>query len=238
MTMTATHPAHGHPRKRRRGKRLFALPLILLVTVAIFSASFVTYVLWPRWPANPVALDAPTLPVTVAGVTFNVPPAAIRQRVQRRPGVQDRIDLAFVWPSLEAPDPKLTANPAAAADAINRIFVTIAASNTALSPAERVKTIYPRYLESAIHSGRDGLMIHPFRDDTPYQGEELVYDGRAFLARCSRNSSAGTLGMCLYDLRIGGADLTARFPRDWLDDWRGVAEGLNKLILSLRAHGG
>ena len=44
--------------------------------------------------------------------------------------------------------------------------------------------------------------------------------------------------MCLYDLRIGGADLTARFPRDWLDDWRGVAEGLSKLILSLRAHAG
>ena len=38
-------------------------------------------------------------------MAFNVPPAArIRFKVQRRPGVQARVDLGFVWPSLTPPD--------------------------------------------------------------------------------------------------------------------------------------
>ena len=46
----------------------------------------------------------PSLPITIGGVAFNVPPAAIRFKVQRRPGAQARVDLSFVWPSLTPPD--------------------------------------------------------------------------------------------------------------------------------------
>ena len=59
------------------------------------------------------APDAPSLPITVAGVAFNVPPAAIRIPVQRRPGAHERVDLAFLWPSLEPPDPHAKVAPAA-----------------------------------------------------------------------------------------------------------------------------
>ena len=68
------------------------------------AVAYIVYVLWPRWPGAPVALDAPALPITIAGVAFNVPPAAIRMPVQRRPGAQERIDLAFMWPSLKPAD--------------------------------------------------------------------------------------------------------------------------------------
>ena len=68
---------------------------------------YVAYVLWPRWPDAPVALDAPSLPIVVAGVAFNIEPAAIRMPVQRRPGTQERVDLAYLWPSLVPPDPAL-----------------------------------------------------------------------------------------------------------------------------------
>jgi hypothetical protein len=34
---------------------------------------------------------------------FNVPPAAIRFKVQRRPGAQARVDLTFVWPRSRHP---------------------------------------------------------------------------------------------------------------------------------------
>ncbi len=56
------------------------------------------------------ALDAPALPITVAGVLFQVPPAAIRATVQRHAGPQERIDLAFLWPSLKPPQPNGEAN--------------------------------------------------------------------------------------------------------------------------------
>ena len=187
--------------------------------------------------SGPVALDAPSLPVTVAGITFNIPPAAIRQSVQRKPGTQQRIDLAYLWPSLTPPDPATRPSPVSSSNMVDRVFVTIVASDGALAPVDRVKTIYPRYLDTRLSAAPGGLTARPFRDGTPYQGEELIYDqGNAgFLVRCTRNGAGATLGMCLYDRRIGAADLTIRFPRDWLDDWQNVAGKLDQLIASLRA---
>src|SRR5579863_10291001 len=91
---------------RRNGGRtrgVFTLPFTVTVVVLAAVAGFVSYVLWPTWPSRPTALDAPAIPITVAGELFDVPPAAIREAVQRHPGQQERIDLAFTWPSLEPP---------------------------------------------------------------------------------------------------------------------------------------
>ena len=83
---------HLSQRDRRAARHLLALPAALFFGMILLAAGYIAYVLWPRWPSGPVAADAPTLPVSVAGVTFNIPPAAIRQRVQRKPGMQERID--------------------------------------------------------------------------------------------------------------------------------------------------
>ena len=36
---------------------------------------------------------------------FNIEPAAIRRPLQRKPGTQERVDLAYLWPSLVPPEP-------------------------------------------------------------------------------------------------------------------------------------
>ena len=100
--MTAA-PATGarsprYRRARRGHHQLLWLPLVVFAAVASMAFIYVVYVLWPRWPGPPVGVDAPALPITIAGVTFNVPPAAIRVPVQRRPGAQERLDLTFLWP--------------------------------------------------------------------------------------------------------------------------------------------
>ena len=117
--------------------------MVLLVAVVLLIAAaavaLIAYVLWPRWPGAAIAPDAPALPITVAGVAFNVPPAAIRVPVQRRPGAHERVDLVFLWPSLEPPDPN--AKPAAptqgtvppAAPTFERIFMTIASAGDTLA---------------------------------------------------------------------------------------------------------
>lgn len=235
--MAHAHPADRVRRRRPRSpRRLLLLPLLIPAFGAVLAVAFIAYVLWPRWPSTPVAIDAPALPITIGGVTFSIPPAAIRQSVQRRPGTHDRVDLAFLWPSLEPPDARHKPEPAINADGVDRVFMTIAAADTALPPAERVKTIYPRYLEAKTQQGPGGLTVRPFRDGTPYQGEELIHDASGvLLVRCTHNGKGGALGMCLHDRRIAGADLTVRFPRDWLDDWASVAQGLERLIASLRA---
>lgn len=245
---TVTGEQAGRLRRRppRRGTQgPLTLPLAVFAAVVLLAFVFIGYVLWPRWPGPPIGRDAPPLPITVAGVAFNVPPAAIRAPVQRRPGAHDRIDLAFVWPSLEPPDPN--AKPPAPApgqvsvpaQGFERIFMTIAGAGDTLPPAERVVTIYPRYAAAEATAGPGDLTILAFRDGTPYRGEDLIYDSVSpgFLVRCTRNGAGPTPGTCLYEQRIDTADLVARFPRDWLSDWRTVGGRIDRLIASLRPTG-
>ncbi len=224
--------------------RVFTLPFVLSTLLVAASAAIVSYLLWPTWPSTPTALDAPAIPVTVAGVLFNVPPAAVREKVQRHPGQQDRIDLVFEWPSLTPPqsdsperqplDPD-NAAAQAAATADKRLFVTITALGPVLPPLERLRTIYPRYVGSQATAGADGLAILPFRAGTPYETEDLVYFGtrpEQFFARCTRPGRA-VPGTCMQERAIGADVVTLRFPRDWLGDWRGVAAGFDRLLAQL-----
>jgi hypothetical protein len=94
--------AHALPRtKIRRGKTaVLTAPFLLLVLAVAAAVACVSYLLWPTWPGEPPALNVPALPVTVGGVLFEVPPAAIRTKLQRHAGQHERIDLAFAWPEL------------------------------------------------------------------------------------------------------------------------------------------
>ena len=226
---------HDRARRRRRRANPLAGPLLLFTAAAAIAIAYIAYVLWPRWPDVAVELDAPSLPITIAGVTFNIEPAAIRMTVQRRPGTQPRVDLDYLWPSLLPPDPANRPTVGAPINPNERLFVTIASGDTTLPLMERVQNIYPRYLVAAPAAGPDGLTLRGFRDSTPYQGEELVFESQApehFLARCSLRGVVNS-GSCLLERRIGNADITVRFPRDWLNDWRSVAGGIDTLIARL-----
>ena len=74
--------------------------------------------------------------------------------------------------------------------------------------------------------------MRTFRDNTPYGNEDLfLANPPSLVARCSRD--AATPGMCLSERRIDGADLTFRFPRSWLAQWREVANAMDRLTLQL-----
>ncbi len=63
----------------------------------------------------------------------------------------------------------------------------------------------------------------------------MVFESAApehFLARCARRGVINS-GSCLLERRIGNADITIRFPRDWLSDWQNIAAGIDKLIARL-----
>jgi hypothetical protein len=244
--MNTSYVHHRHaPHARQQHGRLLALPLIVVGIATAAATGFILHVLWPAWQGPPLGPNAPALPVTVAGVVFNVPPAAIRVPMQRQPGAHERIDLGFLWPSLQPPDgaplPTVPTKGMPKAQSFERVFVTIAAARDSLPPAERVRTIYPRYLDSEAAAGPDGLAMVAFRQGTPYQGEDLIYDAAApenFLVRCSRNGAGSTPGTCLYVRRIGEADITVRFLRNWLNDWRSVADNIERLMTKLRPPGG
>jgi hypothetical protein len=208
---------------------------MLFAAATAIAVGYIAYVLWPRWPEAPVTVNAPSLPIVIGGVDFNIEPAAIRMTVQRRPGTQERIDLAYRWPALTPPDPTAKPSLEGPAEPQARLFVTIEAGTVTLPIAERLRDIYPRYLAPEPPEDPAGLTVRAFRDGTPYAGEELAFESQApehFLARCSRRG-VGNPGMCLLERRIGDADLTFRFPRDWLADWRSVANGIDKLLARL-----
>src|SRR5258708_2865387 len=92
---------------------------------------------------------------------------AIRMKIQRHSGPQERVDLAFAFPSLEPPDlPKHVSADAIeeTMQPIDRIFLSIAAHHDSLAPDTRLRTIYPRYLEQASAPGQDGVTRRAFRD--------------------------------------------------------------------------
>jgi hypothetical protein len=218
--------ARGDQLRRLRRGGPFMLFAAFFIGTAVIAVALVAYLLAPRAPETPVPLQSPALPIVIAGQVFNVPPAAIRIPMQRRAGPQERIDLAYLWPELTPPESH-------AAGVGPRLFVTIEAAQTTLSPAERLRSVYPRYIDEPPAYDPGGLTVAPFADGTPYQGEDVIYDATApdrFLVRCSRPHSGPTLAMCLYERPVGGAALTFRFSREWLNDWRGVMAAVDRLI--------
>jgi hypothetical protein len=230
------HISHAsRHRHRRAGHSPLAGPVILFIAAMAIAVVYVAYVLWPRWPDVPVARDAPSLPIVIGGVAFNIEPAAIRMPVQRRPGTQERVELAYLWPSLMPPDPALKVIDGAPVDPNERLFLTIQVSDGTMPPVERLKAIYPRYLADKAVTGSDGLTLQAFRADSPYGNEELAYEQEApahFMARCARKGVINT-GSCLLERRIDSADVTIRFPREWLNDWKSVSAGIDRLMARL-----
>ncbi|GAB1715717.1 MAG: hypothetical protein NTAFB05_07590 [Nitrobacter sp.] len=225
------------PRRSRgsvRPQRGHLAPLLASALITALAISLVAWLLWPTWAPKAFENDEP-LPVSIGETLFNVPPRAFRMRVQRHSGPQERIDLNFVYPLLTAPGaPKrVTAETIdETPQPIDRIFLSIAAHHDSLAPDILVHTVYPRYLDETRTHANEGLLMQAFRDGTPYAGEDLfVAEAPPLAARCTRD--AATPGMCLSERRVGGADLTFRFPRQWLTKWRDVAGAMERLVEQL-----
>jgi hypothetical protein len=217
--------AHGH-----------AVQMALGALLASIAIAVVAYLLWPTWGVLPAA-GPDRLPVSVGDTLFNVPPSAVRMKIQRHSGPQERVDLSFDFPSLQPPQATKHVSAEQADELpqpIDRIFVSIAAHHDAMAPETRLRTIYPRYLASEAIQVQDGLTMRSFRAGTPYDSEDLFLAEQPLLAtRCTRDGR--TPGMCLAERRIDGADLTFRFPRSWLSRWRDVADAMERLTAQLHS---
>lgn len=233
--MTLLSTAQHIARDTRKDPRSHMILIMVAATVSAGAIALVAYLLWPTWGAGPAGGPA-RLPVSVGATLFNVPTPAIRRKIQRHSGPQERVDLSFVFPSLEAPE--VTKHVSAdmveeKVQPIDRIFLSISAHHDTLAPETRVRTIYPRYLDQAATPVDDGLTMRAFRDGSPYANEDMfAATAPGLQARCTRDGL--TPGMCLSERRVDGADLTFRFPRSWLAQWRDVANAMDSLTVQMR----
>lgn len=233
--MTLLSTAQHLARDTRKDPRGHMLLIMVAAMVTAGAVALVAFLLWPTWGTDP-SRGPERLPVSVGATLFNVPTAAVRMKIQRHTGPQERVDLSFTFPSLEPPEtPKHVSADMVEekAQPIDRIFLSIAAHHDTLAPDTRVRTIYPRYLEQAATPVDDGLSMRAFRDGSPYSNEDLyLANAPALTARCTRDGA--TPGMCLSERRVDGADLTFRFPRSWLGQWREVANAMDRLTTQLQ----
>jgi len=233
--MTLLSSAQHLARDTRKDPRGHMVLIMVSAAVSAGAVALVAYLLWPTWGTDPSRGPA-RLPVSIGATLFNVPTAAVRMKIQRHTGPQERVDLSFTFPSLEPPEaPKHVSADTVEekAQPIDRIFLSIAAHHDTLAPDTRVRTIYPRYLEQAATPVDDGLSMRAFRDGSPYSNEDLfAASAPALTARCTRDGA--TPGMCLSERRVEGADLTFRFPRSWLGQWRDVAGAMDRLTVQLQ----
>ena len=194
----------------------------------MLALALVAYLLWPTWRAG-ASGHPDRIPVSVGATLFNVPEHAFRRKVQTHSGPQERVDLSYDYPSLEAPDAPRHVSVETfeeSAQPIDRIFLSISAHHDSMSPETRLRTIYPRYFNFISEPPQNGLTRRGFADGSAYANEDL-FTGMGLVARCTRDAS--TPGMCLSERRIGGADLIYRFPREWLAQWREIAAAMDKL---------
>lgn len=233
--MTLLSTAQHIARDTRKDPRSHIILIMVAATITAGAVALVAYLLWPTWGAR--SANAPSrLPVSVGATLFNVPTTAIRRKIQRHSGPQERVDLSFLFPSLEPPEaPKHVSADTIEekVQPIDRIFLSISVHHDSLAPETRVRTIYPRYLEQASTAVEGGLTMRTFRDGSPYANEDLFSaNAPEFSARCMRDGQ--TPGTCLSERRIDGADLTFRFPRSWLGQWRDVANAMDRLTAQMR----
>ena len=233
--MTLLSTAQHLARDTRKDPRSHMVLIMVAAAIAAGAIALVAYLLWPTWGSDP-SRGPSRLPVSVGATLFNVPTSAVRVKIQRHSGPQERVDLSFNFPSLETPEgPKHVSADTVEekVQPIDRIFLSIAAHHDTLAPDTRVRTIYPRYLEPAVTPVDDGLSMRSFRDGSPYANEDLFFaTGPSLNARCTRDGV--TPGMCLSERRVDGADLTFRFPRSWLAQWRDVAKAMERLTMQLQ----
>ena len=125
--MTLLSTAQHIARDTRKDPRSHIVLILVAVTIAAAAIALVAYLLWPTWGAR--SADAPSrLPVSVGATLFNVPTSAVRRKIQRHSGPQERVDLSFLFPSLEPPEaPKHVSADTVEekVQPIDRIFVSI-----------------------------------------------------------------------------------------------------------------
>lgn len=214
--------------------RVFTLAVLVLMVA--LGALFARRVYVDRRPPEGVAT------FQLGGRQVTVERAMVRDPDMRDGGAVNRLDLALSWPDFRAAPAPTPAGPDG-----DRVFIALedAASRTRLpddiDPADRPVALYSRFLERDAWSNPGGLVMRRFRAGTPYDGEELYIstpDERVFAARCPVPGpvGAGPDELCLWQTRINGLEVQARFPARLLTSWLHLAQGVRNAVTRLPAN--
>ena len=188
-----------------------------------FSVCYIAYVLWPRWPADRSRSMRRACRSRSAGVDLQHSAGRDPQRCSASPARRSASISPFCGRRWTPPDPERAANPGVVVEH-GRPRLRDHRRERRRAAARRARE---DHLSALSRNAPDpqrpgGLIVQPVprRHALSGRGPDLRQGAPASSSAARATARGATLGMCLYDRRIGGADLTVRFPRDWLDDWQ------------------
>jgi hypothetical protein len=171
-------------------------------------------------PRSEIAEDR--VATTIGQLRLTVPAAYLRPGTQSlMPG--DPLDIVMTYPGLE---PVNRAQPER--DTRLLIFMKIERMDGVIDPAERISTLYGRFLDAGTFEHPGGLVLRRFEAGSPYAGEELYVappDGSTFHARCPTERSGSGIE-CLWRMRQEQADITTRMAPELLPHWEEISVGI------------
>jgi hypothetical protein len=231
--------------RRRSG---WLIPVGVFAVTAVLSAMVLLFYLAPTPASFIEEHPAPTsrtdpIRITVSGIAFTIPANYILYKSARQGGARKEVALATILPDFKGYSDWESATFAGDAADSPVIYLLIREEPLNLSEAERLQRIYMNFVSDT--SGKPGpfdLTEYEFRDDSGYHREDLFVGGTAdkpVVLRCDRFSQQVHSPFCLREMMVKrGVAVSYRFKRAHLADWRAIADGIDTLVRSFRAHAG
>lgn len=223
---------------------LFRRPLLLLsgialgtcLTAAVGVATLAASGYWDVLKPTPPASGQTPVKIAIGGETIMIAAERLRFPAERRSGEASKAELLFTWPDLKPPGDTAAARFTTARDG-KLIFVTIAPRDTELDTANRIASVYQRFLAPGDSDGPGGLTKRRFQPGSSYDGEELYFEPGAvhpFAARCYPARKDDPILSCLRDVTFGHHLMaTIRFPIAALTDWRHLRDWTDALLAEI-----
>lgn len=224
-----------------RERPAWIIPGLVLIGVLTFSGAFLYYYFGPT-PSEILGLDprasaaSRKIDAIVADRRFLIPEHYTRYPNQRGDGRRTNIDMHALLPDMTPYDTDLQERFIDNSADSDVIYFALTETATPLGAARRLKEIYSKYLASPEpEQDTDGLQRFMFRDDSGYANQDLLVgtddNDRMVLLVCDRRSPLVDSPNCTRSLLLGPRlDLTYRYKRNRLDDWREIDRAVMKLV--------
>jgi hypothetical protein len=217
------------------------LPIAFFLAVAVLSALFLLYYLAPN-PANLIEEhESPNsrtslVHLKIGDLALIVPENYLQYASARRGGTRREIALFAKLPEMSGysePDAWTFSENGTHSPVIH---ILVREDGSGVAETARLRRIYLNEVQDPHgQPGPFGLLEYAFRDDSGYRGEDLLVghaDGRTIVMRCARPAADLPNPSCQRELPLPhGAALSYRFVRSRLAEWRGIARGVDNLVM-------
>ncbi len=229
-----------------RERPAWILPVLVFLGVLTFSGAFLYYYFGPT-PGELLGLDprassaSGEVEAIIGNTRFLIPENYTRYPSQRGGGRIAAVDMHALLPGLEPYSSERQDSFADNSAASDVIYFSLSESAAPLNSTRRLKDIYSKYLETTEPAeGPDGLQLFPFRADSGYADQDLLVgkdaEERMVLLLCERQTPLIESPNCSRSLLLGpDLELSYRYKRNHLDDWREIDGAVAELVAAFGA---